>query len=279
MLNWSIGHGLQYQNFKPFIPLMQQHCDVIDMREGPDYRQMEVSDFGETYFVQNSDDSNENLEAEKQFYDVLSKLTSTTSIKDPSFQPCHLTVFGRQIPIPLAHAKSRVAIFDFQDLCGHHIKHPMSSNDFITIAENFQVIFIKNLDAINLQTRRSEARRFISLIDNLYDHRIGVVFLSKVLPQDLFVIKDWDSIVWSEEERLFMEQFYGGERFSTDDIMKDAGKNISFSMLSGDDEKFAVARLLSRMHDMKSQSYWADIQRKMAMYKNSNNEDQSNISG
>ena len=139
--------------------------------------------------------------------------------------------------------------------------------------KNFQVIFIKNLDAINLQTRRSEARRFISLIDNLYDHRIGVVFLSKVLPQDLFVIKDWDSIVWSEEERLFMEQFYGGERFSTDDIMKDAGKNISFSMLSGDDEKFAVARLLSRMHDMKSQGYWADIQRKMAMYRDSKHEE------
>lgn len=255
------SHGLQYQNFKPFIPLMEQHCDTIDMRKGPDYRQMEVSDFGQTYFVENE----KNNLAEEQFYNLLFKLTGTNSIKDPSFQPTNLVTFGRKIPIPLAHNKSRIAMFDFNDLCGH--TNPMSSNDFITIAENFQVVFIKNLDAINLQTRRSEARRFISLIDNLYDNRIGVVFLSKVLPEDVFVIKDWESIVWSEEERLFMEQFYGGERFSNDDIMKDAGKNISFSMLSGDDEKFAVARLLSRMHDMKSQGYWSDIQRKMTMYK------------
>ena len=244
-------NGIQYKNFKPFIPLLKQHNQQIDMTGGDDYRKMGKTDFGETYFV---DD-------EVAFHRQLKRLTGYF---DPErLSETVLKVFNRPIVLPRTFSTKseqdkknlKIAYCTFNELCNQ----PLGSNDYITIAENFSIIFIKGLESLDLQTRRAEARRFISLIDTLYDSRTGVVFLSNCQAKDIFVINNWNQHSWSEEERQFMEQFYGGERMIGDDAMKQAGTNEKFAITSGEDEKFALARLLSRLEEMRSEGYWEDV--------------------
>lgn len=242
--------GLQYQNFEPFIPMLQQHADQVDMTSGVDYRKVGDSLFGNTYFIKNEDDES----AKTEFREVLQKLTNKTP---EQMTTSNLTVFGRKIEVTKSH--KRVAYFNFNDLC---VK-PLGSNDYLTIAEHFDCVFIENLPQIDLQTRKSEARRFITLIDTLYDERIGVVILASHGPEDLFVVNN-SSEEWTQEFRDFIEQFYGGERGISDDAMKEKGKNKEFMLTSGEDEKFALARLVSRLTEMKSESYWEDVLRRLA---------------
>ena len=220
------------------------------MTGGDDYRKMGKSLFGETYFLETKS------EASNDFENSLRRLTGKESSE---LVESRLTVFGRDIVLPKTCPKARVAYCTFDDLCNK----PLGSNDYVTIADNFKVVFIKGLESLVLQCRRAEARRFISMIDNFYDNRVGVVFLSSCTPEDIFVVDNEDQHSWNEEQRLFMEQFYGGERGQDFDTMKGAGKNEKFAITSGEDERFALARLLSRLQEMRSEGYWEDVLRGM----------------
>ena len=67
----------------------------------------------------------------------------------------------------------QVLYCDFEELCGR----PLWTNDYIKIANTFHTVFIKNIPIMNLKTK-SEARRFISLIDMLYENNCSIVILA-----------------------------------------------------------------------------------------------------
>lgn len=261
-------NGLQYKNFAPFLPVLKQHNLEINISEGLteaeqiDYRNLYAKNKKETFFVGQE-------EASQKFHQLLFDITGQKNLDN--FQPTTLSVFGRDVP--LSQTFGKIAYCSFQDLCAK----PLGSSDYITIANHFKLIFLYGMNEIDLQTRRSEARRLISLIDTCYDRKIGVVFLSSCQEIDLFMIKNWDNTGMSDEERLFLEQFYDGFRQVDDDIyqsgkitkgdlkedenkiIKENGdvvyrtktesdrKKSDYIFTSGEDEKFAIARLLSRI--------------------------------
>ena len=53
---------------------------------------------------------------------------------------------------------------EFEELCGR----PLWTNDYLKMANIFHTVFIRNIPIMNMKTK-SEARRFITLIDTLYD--------------------------------------------------------------------------------------------------------------
>merc|ERR1711972_262066 len=53
--------GLQYKNFQPFIPMLQQHATQIDMTNGVDYRKLGNNLFGNTYFIEDEENSREDF--------------------------------------------------------------------------------------------------------------------------------------------------------------------------------------------------------------------------
>lgn len=236
-------NGLQYQNFAAFIPLIQQHTVDTFINSGIDYRRMEMSSFGDTFILKSDEDCNQ------RFEQLLRDITGMTGFDQMKSKD--LTVFGRRFQVKKSY--ERVALFNFEELCSQ----PLGAQDYLEIATYFDCLFIKDLPQIDLQTHRAEARRFITLIDNLYDCRCGVVFLSDAHDENIFTVRDTRRTEWTAEERMFM------------DDLKIQGTNAAeaLSVLSGEDEAFAMARLMSRLYEMKTQEYWDDVKRKIKLHR------------
>src|SRR5581483_188363 len=79
-----------------------------------------------------------------------------------------LNVKGHLVRVP--QAAMGVARFSFADLCGQ----PFGASDYLKIAHEFHTILIDHIPAMDYD-RRNEAKRFIILIDTLYDHAVKVI--------------------------------------------------------------------------------------------------------
>jgi cell division protein ZapE len=97
--------------------------------------------------------------------------------------PTELEVKGRMVPVP--EAVDGVAKFEFDDLC----MKPLGALDYLAIARAFHTVVIANVPALDRQ-RRAEARRFITLIDTLYDARVGLVISAATQPDAIYPAGD-----------------------------------------------------------------------------------------
>lgn len=79
------------------------------------------------------------------------------------------------------HAGDHMCIFDFDDLCGR----PVGAADFIAVADEFHTLALENVPIFDASSR-SEAYRFLTLVDVLYEHRIRLFCSSAGGPFDLF---------------------------------------------------------------------------------------------
>lgn len=232
-------NGLQYKNFQPFIPLLLQHVDENHMNSGVDYRRKEIASHGESFYLSTLPDSN------KKFTQKLLETAKISSLD--KLKPKELFVFGRKLSIERTHG--RIALFNFSELC----EAPLAAQDYLEIASTFDVIFIRDIKRMDLQTQRAEARRWISLIDQLYDHQTGVVYLAEETPENIFYVKDEVRTEFSQEERQFM-----------DDLQIQGTKAAeALSIISGEEEAFALKRMISRLYDMKTQDYWDNVSRRI----------------
>ena len=130
---------------------------------------------------------------------------------------------------------------DFEELCGR----PLWTNDYLKITQVFHTVLIRNIPILN-RKKMGEARRFISLVDTLYDHKVRVVASGSALYWDLFRA---DEI--SEQDRL--EE----HRMLIDDLgIKAADKgSMDAGVFSGDEELFAFERTQSRLTEMQTKDY------------------------
>ena len=99
----------------------------------------------------------------------------------PLTVPCRreLEFLGRTLVVP--QAAGSLAYFTFSDLCSR----PLSAVDYLELCDNFDTVFIQDIPRLTSETR-TEARRFITMIDNFYDRRVKVVCSAEVEPSELF---------------------------------------------------------------------------------------------
>ncbi|XBI24420.1 hypothetical protein VPH35_049524 [Triticum aestivum] len=165
-------------------------------------------------------------------------------------------MFGRSIEIP--QSCSGVARFDFEYLCGR----PVGAADYIAIARNYHTIFISDLPAMSMKIR-DKARRFITLIDEMYNHHCRLICLATLPIDNLFQ--------GTEEGPLFdLESFQFETEAEGSKLRRDvsAEGNIGagpstrglVSMLSGQEEMFAFRRAISRLIEMQTPLYLERVQ-------------------
>jgi cell division protein ZapE len=94
-----------------------------------------------------------------------------------------LVVKGHVARVP--HAAMGVARFSFADLCGV----PLGAADYLKIAHEFHTIIIDHIPVMDFD-RRNEAKRFIVLIDTLYDHAVKLVASAAAEPPALYRATD-----------------------------------------------------------------------------------------
>jgi cell division protein ZapE len=162
-------NGLNRPLFLPFIDLIQTHLDVQELAAAKDFRREKLAG-KPLYFTPAGD------RAKAEMDRIWSELTG-----GQAGAPLALDVKGRKLRVPLA--AMGVARFSFDELCGQ----PLGTVDYLALAHKFHTLFI---DGIPVLTRRDVARRFINLIDTLYDTRTGLVVSAEAEPDGLYPVGD-----------------------------------------------------------------------------------------
>jgi cell division protein ZapE len=100
-------------------------------------------------------------------------------IGDSKPRPQQLTVMGRTLTVPLA--AEGVARFDFATLCGT----ALGAGDYLALATHFHTLVLDGVPRLS-PNNYDEARRFIVLIDALYDHRVKLIASADAQPDQLY---------------------------------------------------------------------------------------------
>lgn len=159
-------NGLNRQLFLPFIALIEQRMELMELASAKDFRLEKLA--GERlYFTPDNDDSSAALRR------IFERLTGVARGAKRSVE-----VKGRQIIID--EAAEGVAFVTFDDLCAK----PLGALDYLAIAEGFHTIIMRGIPIL-VRDRRAEARRFITLVDTLYDQQICLIVSAEAEPDEL----------------------------------------------------------------------------------------------
>jgi len=159
--------GLNRNLFLPFIELLKERLVIHDMASATDYRQGLLSQ-SETYFAPNDANAAESLS------NIWADLTGGKS------EELVLRVKGRDVILPKFH--NGVAWVKFFDLCGK----PLGAADYLALAEVARVLIIEDIPTLSRQNF-NEAKRFVTLVDALYEAKVKLIASAAAEPEMLYL--------------------------------------------------------------------------------------------
>ncbi|MEM0906438.1 MAG: cell division protein ZapE [Pseudomonadota bacterium] len=155
--------GLNRKLFEPFIKTLLDNVQVAKLDADTDYRLNRLE--GHQVWFQLGDPGFDR--------------TWMAAVADRSVRSVTVPVGSREIAAP--RAAGGLARFTFQDLCDA----PLGASDFLAIANRFHTLFLEAVPVMS-GAEREIARRFINLIDVLYDQSVRLVVSAEAEPADLF---------------------------------------------------------------------------------------------
>ena len=162
--------GLNRGLFTPFIGLLRQHVDAVTLDSPTDYRMEKLADLP-VYVTPLGAQADAAMEA--AWHGVTDGARSA---------PAEVPRKGRTIPVPAA--AGRAARFRFADLC----ERPLSAADYLAIAERYDSIFLEHVPRLGPE-KRNETKRFINLVDTLYDNAVRLYVSAAAAPESLLTEK------------------------------------------------------------------------------------------
>ena len=151
----------------PFIALLKRHLDVLVLEGGRDFRRDRLR--GQpTWHVPSNGRADAALD--RAFADLSGGAAAKAE---------RLTVSGRTLRVPLA--AGGVARFDFETLCGQ----PLGPGDYLAIATHYDALVLDGVPRLGPENY-DRARRFITLVDALYEHRVKLVASADAQPDQLY---------------------------------------------------------------------------------------------
>jgi cell division protein ZapE len=159
--------GLNRALFLPFIEVLKERVAVLRLDARTDFRLEKLG--GAAVWHVPAD------EAARMALDAAFKgLTGRAQ-----GQPATLPVHGRQVSVP--QEAGGVARFGFDDLC----RQPLGASDYMAVARAYHTVILDGIPVMQ-EAERNEAKRFITLIDTLYDRNVKLVASAQAEAQDLY---------------------------------------------------------------------------------------------
>ncbi|KIN63075.1 ATPase, AFG1 family protein [Sulfitobacter noctilucicola] len=159
--------GLNRNLFVPFIELIKEKMVVHELASPKDYRQDRLAGT-QVYFTP------ANAEARAAMDAVWDDLAGDAG------SPLTLRVKGRDVVIPQYH--NAMARARFHDLCGK----PLGPADYLALAEAVRVLMIDDIPSLG-RTNFNEAKRFVTLIDALYEAQVRLICSAAAAPEMLYL--------------------------------------------------------------------------------------------
>ncbi len=159
--------GLNRALFLPFVALLRERLDVVELKARTNFR-LEKLVRAPVYYC--PDDARAKAALDATF------LSLTGAERG---EPMDIALLGRHLRVP--QALEGVARLSFDDLC----RRSLGSADFLAIAERFHTLVVDHIPRLG-DNERDEARRFITLIDALYDMKVKLIASAAAEPADLY---------------------------------------------------------------------------------------------
>ena len=159
--------GLNRQLFLPFIDLLEEKMEVRELTSDTDYRQNKLAGT-KTYFSPISADARASIDQ------VWNDLTGGES------SSLTLSVKGRKVVLP--HFHNGIARSKFYDLCGT----ALGAADYLAIAAAVKLLVLEDIPCLS-RANFNEAKRFVTLIDALYEARVRLIASAEAVPEMLYL--------------------------------------------------------------------------------------------
>lgn len=159
--------GLNRQLFLPFIELIKTRMVVHEMSGPTDYRQG-LLEGAQSYFTP----------ANEAAHRIMDRIWD--DLTHGEHETLTLHVKGRQVELPQYHAG--VARTTFYDLCSR----PLGAGDYLALADAVRVLMIENIPELG-RNNFNEAKRFVTLIDALYEGRVRLIASAAAKPEMLYI--------------------------------------------------------------------------------------------
>ena len=158
--------GLNRSLFTPFIGLLNQYVETVTLDSPTDYRMEKINSLP-VYLTPLGPHADMAMDA-----------SWNQALHGRKAQPIEIPMKGRSIHVPLA--VDRLARFSFADLCDK----PLGAADFLAISERFDAIFVDHVPLLGPE-KRNQTKRFIILVDTLYDHAVRLYISAEAMPENL----------------------------------------------------------------------------------------------
>ncbi|MTH33014.1 cell division protein ZapE [Paracoccus limosus] len=160
-------NGLNRQLFLPFIALLRERMDVVELASQTDHRQ-DRTEGGQVWF--SPADALAREQMDRLWQDETAGQTPV---------PLVMEIKGRKVELP-QHV-GRAARASFWDLCGK----PLGPADYLALAQAVDVLFLDGVPRLT-QSNYNEAKRFVTLIDALYEAHVRLIASGADDPERLY---------------------------------------------------------------------------------------------
>lgn len=163
--------GLNRALFLPFVRMIEEKLDVLRLDARTDYRLHKLNGVAVWHVPADA-------RARAAIDAAWRRLAG-----EGGGVPMELSLKGRSIHVP--HAGGGAARFSFLELC----EAPLAAADFLRIAHAFHTLIVDDIPVIDAD-ERNQAKRFILLIDTLYDNAVKLVAAAAAAPERLYLGTD-----------------------------------------------------------------------------------------
>ncbi len=164
--------GLQREQFLVFVDLLEARIPIVKLESPTDYRLQQLKAMAHTYM----------FPADGAADDFL--LATWSSLTDgAASEPLRIDVQGRVLRLD-KHCKG-IAWLTFEELC----VRPLGASDYLELSKMCHTLLLQGIPALSPEYR-NEAKRFVTLIDALYDHRVKLIATAATAPQDIYPAGD-----------------------------------------------------------------------------------------
>ena len=164
--------GVQRERFDKFIALIETHMKVVALSSHSDYRMLQAKSSHQTYFYPLGADADAFIKQSLEEFGV-----PPAPIQDT------LCIQGRKTMFRL-YGKD-VGLFGFHELC----ENAMGAADYLAIAKRLKTVIIMDIPALSTE-QRNEAKRFVTLIDALYEYKVALICTAATPPKGIYAHGD-----------------------------------------------------------------------------------------